>query len=222
MPSTQQIRYDGTADWYDAMLTSSEHPRTLAELLGPGAGLCLDLGCGTGQYLSAIRATGRTPIGMDLSTDQLRLAQARGKLLVRADGARIPFRDGVFQTVVAAWISSDVDDFAGVVVEAARVLAPGGVFVFYGVHPCFNGPCVENRDDGARIVYPTYRAAERHLTAPWWGVDGIRHRVGGMQHRPLAVLINDILGAGLMLTTVIEPGDEPIPSALAIVANKGF
>ncbi|HET9894052.1 MAG TPA: hypothetical protein VFQ44_03895 [Streptosporangiaceae bacterium] len=38
------------------------------------------------------------------------------------------------------WISTDVDDFPAVPAEAARVMAPGGTLLFYGVHPCFNGP----------------------------------------------------------------------------------
>lgn len=220
MPNTREVRYDGIADWYDGMLVSSENPQMLVDLLGPGRGLCLDLGCGTGRYLEPIASTGRSPIGMDLSADQLRLARSRSDLLVRADGERIPFRDGVFQTVVAAWISSDIDDFAVVAQESARVLVDGGTFVFYGVHPCFNGPCVENRDDGARIVHPSYRRAERHLTAPWWGADGIRYLVGGMNHLPLAELITALIDAGLSLNRVVEPGTEPIPSRLAMVASK--
>lgn len=50
------------------------------------------------------------------------------------------FADGVFPTVVTIWISTDVDDFPAVPAEAARVMAPGGTLLFYGVHPCFNGP----------------------------------------------------------------------------------
>lgn len=90
------------------------------------------------------------------------------------------------------WLSTDVDDFGAVLREVVRVMCAGGLLVFYGVHPCFNGPFVENRDDGATIVYPTYRSARWHEPAPWWGLDGIRRRTG-MRHLPLAELFNAFL-----------------------------
>src|SRR5690606_22673409 len=76
---TMNARYDGLAEWYDefnAQGAAGNAPE-LADLLGPGDGLCLDLGCGTGQYLDVIRSTGRTVVGLDRSADQLRLARRR-------------------------------------------------------------------------------------------------------------------------------------------------
>src|SRR5690606_25729681 len=64
---TMNARYDGLAEWYDefnAQGAAGNAPE-LADLLGPGDGLCLDLGCGTGQYLDVIRSTGRTVVGLD-------------------------------------------------------------------------------------------------------------------------------------------------------------
>jgi ubiquinone/menaquinone biosynthesis C-methylase UbiE len=91
--TTTKARYDGIADWYDAYnaRTAGSHAVEFAALLGPGDGLCLDLGCGTGQYLDAIRGTGRAVVGLDCSADQLRLAGTRGASLVRADAAALPF-----------------------------------------------------------------------------------------------------------------------------------
>ena len=135
-------RYDGYADWYDDWrkphAASTAHE--VADLLGPGEGLCLDLGCGTGLFLDALAATGRAVVGLDRSADQLRIACGRSRRILQADAAALPFRDLTFTAVAALWISTDVDDFASVLTEAARVLTPGGVFLFYGAHPCFNGP----------------------------------------------------------------------------------
>lgn len=228
MVETKPIRYDGIAEWYAQQIPDSrDRHDTIVRLLGPGAGLCLDLGCGPGQDLAAIAATGRRPVGMDLSSDQLRIARraapstgSRNPWLVQGDAEHLPYADGVFATVAALWVSTDIDDFGRTVQEVARVLRPGGRFVFYGVHPCFNGPCVENRDDGARIVHPTYREARRHLDSPWWGQDGIRRTVGGMRHLPLAELLTVIIDAGLRLSAAEEPGDVPIPHALVLIADK--
>jgi SAM-dependent methyltransferase len=54
-------------------------------LLGPGNGLCLDLGCGTGHYFGTIRASARTVVGVDSSADQLRVARSRSGDWVTVD-----------------------------------------------------------------------------------------------------------------------------------------
>ncbi len=214
-------RYDGLADWYEEYNApaAAANQDAIRELMGPGDGLCLDLGCGGGQYFETIRSTGRKVIGLDYSADQLRIAQGRdADLLIRADAAALPFGDGVFSAVTALWVSSDVDDFAAVVKEAARVLTPGGLLVYYGVHPCFNGPHTQTRDDGARIVHPVYRTTGWHRDAPWWG-NNIRRRVG-MRHQTLPDLLNAFLDAGLAISRVTEPRTEPVPWILAIRAHR--
>jgi ubiquinone/menaquinone biosynthesis C-methylase UbiE len=212
-------RYDGLADWYDQYNASAaaEHAQNLAAILGPGSGLCLDLGCGTGQYLDVIRGTGRTVVGLDYSADQLRVAARRGYPLIRGNGAALPFATGAFSAVVIMWVSTDVDDFAEILRGAFRVLRPGGLLVFYGVHPCFNGPCVESRADGGVVVHPTYRNAGWHDTSPWWKSNGIRRRIG-MRHLPLPELINAFIDAGFSLERVAEPGEQPVPYAIAVRA----
>jgi SAM-dependent methyltransferase len=220
--ATATSRYDGHADWYDVSSAgwADANRDHLLALLGPGDGLCLDLGCGTGHYFPILRDAGRTVVGLDHSADQLRLARGRGGLPVRADATALPFRDGAFPLVAAFWVSTDMDDFAGVVRSAARVLEPGGTLLFYGVHPCFNGPCVEYVEDGSRIVHPGYRLAGWHPRSPWWREGGIRSRVG-MRHVPLADLFHCFLDAGLAIDRVAEPRDDAIPHVLAIRARRG-
>ncbi|ADB35386.1 Methyltransferase type 11 [Kribbella flavida DSM 17836] len=219
-----RARYNGAADWYAA------RSRTWAEdnrdevlgLLGPGAGRrCLDLGCGNGGYFGIVEETGRELIGLDRSSDQLRLARQRPQPvpLVEGDSVHLPFAEASFDDVLALWISTDLDDFGGTVREIARVLKPGGFFYFYGVHPCFNGPHVEYQEDGGRLAHPTYRVAGWHEPQRWWAGDGIRATVG-MRHVPLAELLNAFLAAGLQLDHVVEPDAGPVPAALAIRARR--
>ncbi len=213
-------RYDGHADWYHAWRKPAVagNAREVAELLGPGEGLCLDLGCGSGLFLDALAVTGRTVVGLDRSADQLRIARRQSGRLVQADAAALPFRDGVFTTVVALWISTDVDDLAPVLAEAARVLTAGGMFLFYGAHPCFNGPHVEWLDDGGVRAHPVYRTAGWHEPAPWWGVN-VRVRVG-MRHHSLADVLNSFISANLAIDNVMETGDRALPHTLAVRARK--
>jgi SAM-dependent methyltransferase len=213
-------RYDGYADWYDDWRKPSVEGNAVdvARLLGPGEGLCLDLGCGTGLLFDALATTGRTVIGLDRSADQLRVARARSRAILQADAAALPFGDGIFPAVVALWISTDVDDFAAVVADVARVLTPGGLFLFYGAHPCFNGPHIEWMDDGGVRAHPSYRTVGWHKESPWWGVN-VRKRVG-MRHHTLADMLNAFIRAGLAIEHVAEFGDRPVLNTLAIRAHK--
>ena len=213
-------RYDGHAEWYDSWNKPhiERNAPEVVDLLGPGEGLCLDLGCGSGLYFGVLAGTGRTVVGLDRSADQLRIARGRSRQVVQADGAALPFADGTFPAVVTLWVSTDVDDFASVLGETARVLRPGGLAVFYGAHPCFNGPHVQWLDDGGIIAHPTYRRAGWHPEAPWWGAR-VRKRVG-MRHHPLADLLNAFIGTGLLIEHVAELGDRPVPAVLGIRARK--
>ena len=219
MPLTRS-RYDGLADWYDDWNrpNAERNAPDVLELLGQGDGLCLDLGCGGGLYFEIVAASGRTVVGLDRSADQLRIARARSRRLVQADAAALPFADETFPAVSTMWISTDVDDYAAVLAEASRVLAPGGLLVFHGAHPCFNGPHTQLMDDGGILAHPTYRMAGWHQEAPWWG-PYVRRRVG-MRHHPLAELLNAFVCAGLRIEHVAEPGDRPVPVILAIRARK--
>ena len=76
-----RARYDGLADEYDAFVDRSSPYRAAAEdalrrFLGPGPGRCLDLGCGGGHFLGLPVALGWEVVGVDVSTDQLRIARA--------------------------------------------------------------------------------------------------------------------------------------------------
>jgi SAM-dependent methyltransferase len=219
MPLTRS-RYDGHAEWYDSWNrpNAERNAPDVAELLGPGDGLCLDLGCGSGLYFDVLAATGRTVVGLDRSADQLRIARGRSRQVVRGDAAALPFADSTFPAVATLWLSTDVDDFAVVLAEASRVLAPGGRLVFYGAHPCFNGPHTQLLDDGGILAHPTYRLAGWHQEAPWWG-PYVRTRVG-MRHHPLAELLSAFISTGLVVEHVAEPGDRPVPVNLAIRARK--
>lgn len=221
MIDSSRARYDGLATWYEQYnaKAAEENRDDLVKLLGSGEGWCLDLGCGTGHYFDAIRSTGRSVVGLDRSADQLRIAAGRDRAVVQGDAAALPFADATFPTVVSLWASTDVEDWARVMREVTRVLQPGGLFVFYGAHPCFNGPHVQNRDDGARVIHPVYRQAGRHEAAPWWSVGGVRQQVG-MRHLPLSDLFNGALEAGLELTQVSEPREHAIPYVLAFIARR--
>ncbi len=132
----------------------------------------LDLSCGNGRHVRALRKLGFAVAGMDLSPTLLQEARAReDDCYVQADQRHVPFRDACFAGVVSLFTSfgyfeSDAEN-AAVIGEAARVLQITGTFVLDVPNPrCFpqtlvprssdqrNGHRIdaERRWDGRRIV----------------------------------------------------------------------
>jgi 2-polyprenyl-6-hydroxyphenyl methylase / 3-demethylubiquinone-9 3-methyltransferase len=102
--------------------------RHLPDAPGPSPRL-LDVACGGGLLAPFLRGRGYTHIGVDLSALALRQAAAHGVVGARADVTCLPFRDGVFDVVVAGEILEHVGDLDTVVAEACRVLRTGGTLV---------------------------------------------------------------------------------------------
>ncbi len=94
----------------------------------PGA-LLLDVACGGGLLAPRLRHTGYRHVGIDLSPTATRLAADHGVAAVHGDARRLPFRDELFDVVVAGEILEHVADYPDVVDEACRVLKPGGTLV---------------------------------------------------------------------------------------------
>jgi len=96
--------------------------------LAAGArGRTLDVGCGTGRGLRFYGPDARV-IGLDPARASLARARRRipGARLVQASAEALPFRDGVFDTVVSSLVFCSVPDPARGFVEVKRVLRPDG------------------------------------------------------------------------------------------------
>jgi SAM-dependent methyltransferase len=216
--------YDEIADWYEHEFLGPQDARAsdplhidhcLRALLGPGNGVCLEVGCGTGVHAATVRELGWTPLGVDLSAGMLR--HARGRLAIaRADARRLPARDGSLPAVLIVMAHTDMPDYLAVVREAARVLRPGGALVHVGVHPCFCGGFADRSDPEAVIIRPGY--LDSHWTKASWTDKGVRDKVGA-SHFPLPALLRAFTDAGLTLDRFAE-GGIPSPQVLAIRAGK--
>ncbi len=103
----------------------------LARVGGARAGALriLDYGCGTGGNTTGYGQFGSVT-GVEPDPHAVRLAQARGGgSYCRADGVRLPFRDGTFDVVIASDVLEHIKDDSGAMTEMARVLRPGGSMI---------------------------------------------------------------------------------------------
>jgi 2-polyprenyl-6-hydroxyphenyl methylase/3-demethylubiquinone-9 3-methyltransferase len=136
--------YEGMDElWWDpagpaAILHAINRPRVdfYLQALGDLRGrLVLDAGCGGGLVARELAAAGAEVVGVDRSLGSLGVARravgppfrfrpAQGRL------ERLPFASGSFDAVVAADVLEHLPDLPAAVAELARVLAPGGSFVF--------------------------------------------------------------------------------------------
>jgi SAM-dependent methyltransferase len=100
-------------------------------------GVTLELGAGTGLNLEHYPAdvtelTLTEPDEHMAKRLRRRVSEgSRAAEVIEAPAERLPFEDGRFDTVVATLVLCTVPDPAGALAEAARVLKPGGRFLFF-------------------------------------------------------------------------------------------
>lgn len=96
----------------------------------------LDLGCAGGFMAEALTERGASVIGIDPAEEAIGVARRRAKKMgqnIRYDtgvGEALPYEDGSFDAVVCVDVLEHVNDLTKVVSEIARVLRPGGMFLY--------------------------------------------------------------------------------------------
>jgi SAM-dependent methyltransferase len=178
-----------------------------ARLLGDVTGRrVLEVGCGAAQCSRWLAGQGAHPVAFDLSAAQLRhgamLNQrtATAVPLVQADAQRLPFADSSFDLACSAYGAVPfVADSAAVMGEIARVLRPGGRWVFSTTHPvrwCF-------RDDAGPkglVVESSYFDRRAYVEQ-----DGAGRATYVEHHRTIGDRVREIVAAGLVLEDIVEP-----------------
>jgi 2-polyprenyl-6-hydroxyphenyl methylase / 3-demethylubiquinone-9 3-methyltransferase len=110
----------------------------------------LEVGCGGGLICEALASRGALTVGIDPSEGALQAAREHtrrsglGQTTYFEQGyaESLPYADGSFSVIVCLDVLEHVQDLHATIKEIARVLAPGGVFVFDTI----------NRTIWARIV----------------------------------------------------------------------
>ncbi len=183
--------YDTIAERYlDERVTGGDM-RLLPELVSRLApdDRVLDAGCGAGvPVMPELVGAGLRPVGLDLSSTQLGLAQSLvdGTEFVQADLAALPFREGGFAGVVSFYSVIHVprSDHPTVFSEFRRVLRPGGVALV-----CLGAGDLPEDDDGeswlgTRMFWSHFDARTNLELLAEVGFDILRHEIvpGPMSH----------------------------------------
>jgi SAM-dependent methyltransferase len=176
-------------------------------LLGDTAGLALlEVGCGAAMCSRWLAQRGARPVAFDLSGGMLRHARDGAAStgidvpLVQADAQHLPFRDGSFDVAFTAFGAVGfVADSPQLMREVARVLRPGGRWVFATTHP-MRWPFPD--DPGPNGLTATMSYFDRTPYVEYAEDDTptyVEH------HRTLGDRIREIVAAGFRLVDLVEP-----------------
>ena len=121
--------FDRVAEIYDATRGGARRGDHFADDLAPWitGPRVVELGLGTGVIANGLRPHGIEVLGFDLSEAMLRRAVDRiGNRVAVADVDELPIADDAVDTACFVWVLQLVPDPLATLVEAARVVRPGG------------------------------------------------------------------------------------------------
>jgi SAM-dependent methyltransferase len=180
-----------------------------AHLLGCVRGRrVLEIGAGSAQCSRWLAGQGAEVVASDLSGAMLATGAAIDRRtdsghplpLVQCDGRTLPFVAESFDIVFTAYgVVPFVADPEVVVGEAARVLRPGGRFVFSTTHPV---RWAFPDDPGPHGLTATHSYFDRR---PYVEQDSAGRATYVEHHRTLGDRVRDITAAGLLLVDLVEP-----------------
>lgn len=179
------------------------------ELLPAPGRLTLDLGCGEGRLSRDLVAIGHDVVSVDSSKTMVRAAANAAPSIpaLVADAVGLPLVDGCCDLVVAYMSLHDIENMQLAVVEAARVLAPGGRFCIALVHPINSAGLFTGAEpQAAFVIKGSYLDAHPYVDRI--ERDGMEMTYSS-RHRPLEDYFRALEHANFLVEAVREvPVDE--------------
>lgn len=163
-------------------------------------GRALDVGCGVGRVVGALRTRGVDACGVDVSEANIQRATQSGNPCQFYDGRRLPFEAGVFNTAGAQNVLEHVEDPVGFLTELVRVIKPLGTIV------------ISSPNFLRSLGYKDYHRHMRGFSNKWnnWKRMRVKHRA--MKQEPDSVEFDRMTP---IFKEPFEPDDD------AIIATNG-
>ncbi|MCU1644416.1 MAG: class SAM-dependent methyltransferase [Nocardia sp.] len=166
----------------------------------------LEIGCGSAPCSRWLAAHGAHPVGLDISRQMLERGLAAMEAggprvpLVQAGAEELPFADASFDLACSAFGGVPfVADSARVMREVARVLRPGGRWVFSVNHPMRWIFPDDPGPEGLRAAIPYFDRT------PYVELDADGEPTYVEHHRTVGDRVREIVAAGLTLVDLVEP-----------------
>ncbi len=206
------------ADWWQEGFTDGADPEYEEQILPlaahflSGARRVLDVGCGEGQIARlAVSGGAELVVGVDPTRAQVRLAveRAGGPSYTRSGADGLPFADDAFDAVVACLVFEHIEAVDAAIAEVARVLQPGGRFLFFLNHPLLQTPSSGWIDDQILDPPEQYWRIGPYLIEEL-SIEEVEKDVFiPFIHRPLSRYVNALADNGLLMTRMVEPAPPP-------------
>lgn len=169
----------------------------LSELKGKKT---IELGCGTAYFSAWMAKLGAEPTGIDPTPAQLanaRLFQQEFGIefpLFEGFAEKTPFEDASFDVAFSEYGASIWADPYAWIQEAARILKPGGLFVFLRNHPL-----------SIMCTGSTGPVSER-LVRPWFGLNRVEFTAEEPEefHLPTGPMFRLLRDSGFVVQDIIE------------------
>lgn len=162
----------------------------------------VDVGCGEGRFARMLAERGAITIGVDPTAaliEQARLLDPEGEYhLAFAD--QIPVESESADLVIFYLVIIDIEHLQPALVEAARVLKPGGRVVVANIVPFRDSELFWERDSkGKKLFWKVHGYGhERGMLCQWGGMKIINY------HRMLGTIFRGFLSAGFQLVDYTE------------------
>jgi SAM-dependent methyltransferase len=200
------------AGWWQEGFTDGADPEYEEQIIPlaaewlRGADRVLDVGTGEGQLARlAVKGGAGLVVGVDPTWGQLTVARERagGPLYTRGAAATLPCRRGAFDAVMACLVFEHIEDYAEAIGEVARVLRPGGRFLFFLNHPLLQTPGSGWIDD--HILEEQYWRIGPYLIEDNSDEEVAPGVLLPFIHRPLSRYVNAMADHGLLVERMEEP-----------------
>jgi SAM-dependent methyltransferase len=206
------------AQWWQENFSEGVDPEYTEQILPliaervRDAAAVLEIGVGEGQVLRRVGACVPAPalrVGIDPSFAQCQVAQHRstGEFVSRAEARSLPFATESFDLVIACLVFEHIVEVDEAVMEVARVLRPGGRFLFLLNHPLLQTPNSGWIDD--QILMEQYWRIGDYLNEDVTVEEVHKDVFIPFVHRPLSRYLNALCDVGLHLTHMDVPAPPP-------------